>query len=180
MPSDYDNTFPKGSDELRFPLYCSPASPGTPTFPVQLREIRFRRIDALGYSLADCMSCRSANLVWIGPEKDVRAHVDVHSDMLRWAWSFVRDQTKDYNALRPGEVWEIDAELKRAKVHGEKFCSLHEAYAVTLEELQEVWAVTMQKRKSRNREALRKEWIQIAAMAHKALSSMDNFVGGDV
>jgi NTP pyrophosphatase (non-canonical NTP hydrolase) len=75
---------------------------------------------------------------------------------------------------------EIAAEVERSKVHGEKFASLHEAYAVTLEELDEVWDITRQKRKDRNAKDLRKELIQIGAMAVKAIGSMDNFIGGTI
>lgn len=75
---------------------------------------------------------------------------------------------------------DIKDELQRAKVHGESFSSLHEAYAVILEELDEVWEVTKLKRKNRDREELRKEFVQIAAMAVKAIDSLDNFVGGSV
>jgi hypothetical protein len=75
---------------------------------------------------------------------------------------------------------EIEKELIRAEKHGDKFASLHEAYAVILEELDEVWDVTRQKRKLRSGPHLRYEFIQIAAMAIKAVESMDNFVGGKV
>lgn len=74
----------------------------------------------------------------------------------------------------------IAAEVERAKRHGEMFASLHEAYAVILEELDEVWDITRQKRKNRDALELRKEFIQLAAMAVKALASMDNFIGGKV
>ena len=72
---------------------------------------------------------------------------------------------------------EIAAEVERSKVHCEHFRSLHEAYAVILEELQEVWAITMQKRQNRKEDELRKELIQVAAMAVKAIESMANLVG---
>ena len=70
--------------------------------------------------------------------------------------------------------------LDRAKRHGEVFASLHEAYAVMLEELDEVWDITRMKRSQRTEPELRKELIQIAAMAVKALQSMSNFTGGSV
>lgn len=75
---------------------------------------------------------------------------------------------------------EISAEVERAKVHCEHFRSLHEAYAVILEEVQEVWTITMQRRRDRSQEALRKELIQVAAMAVKAIESMPNLVGGTI
>lgn len=75
---------------------------------------------------------------------------------------------------------EICAEIERAKVHTEQFRSLHEAYAVILEEVEEVWSITAQKRKERDPDSLRKELIQVAAMAVKAIESMPNLVGGSV
>jgi len=65
-------------------------------------------------------------------------------------------------------------------MHGEKFASLHEAWAVIFEELNEVWEITLMKRRDRDPEALRKELIQVAAMAVKAIESMESFVGGTV
>ena len=75
---------------------------------------------------------------------------------------------------------EIDDEVGRAARHGEKFASLHEAYAVILEELDEIWDETRLKRKNRSAENLRKELIQLAAMAVKSINSFENFVGGSV
>ena len=75
---------------------------------------------------------------------------------------------------------EIDTELHSAKRHGTVFSSLHEAYSVILEELDEVWDIARQKKRDRNRTALRKELIQLAAMAVKAIHSLDNCVGGAV
>ena len=74
----------------------------------------------------------------------------------------------------------IFAEVERAKCHRDHFPSLHEAYAVILEELDEVWDIARQKRRERNELELRKELIQVAAMAVKALGSMENFIGGKV
>jgi glutamyl-tRNA reductase len=75
---------------------------------------------------------------------------------------------------------DIHLEVERANMHGARFASLHEAYAVILEELDEVWDIARQKRRDRDSEALRKELIQIAAMAVKAVDSMDHFIGGCV
>jgi hypothetical protein len=75
---------------------------------------------------------------------------------------------------------EIDAELLKAERHQPNFVSLHEAYAVILEEVDELWEIARQKRKDRSSVAIQKELVQIAAMAVKALHSMSNFVGGSV
>ena len=82
--------------------------------------------------------------------------------------------------MREGILKAINSEVDRAKCHGEKFASLHEAYAVILEELDEVWDITRQKRRDRSAVELRKEFVQIGAMAVKALESLDQFVGGSV
>lgn len=74
---------------------------------------------------------------------------------------------------------DIDAEIHSAKKFP-PFYSLHEAYAVILEELDEVWEITKLKKCNRDREHLRKELIQVAAMAIRAINTMDYFVGGDV
>ena len=85
-----------------------------------------------------------------------------------------------YQTTRGGILDAIDKEVERAKMHGDKFASLHEAYAVILEELDEVWDITRQKRRERSPSDLCKEFIQIGAMAVKALESLDNFIGGSV
>ena len=77
-------------------------------------------------------------------------------------------------------IEEVDAEIARSYKHDVKFASLHEAYAVILEELDEVWDITRLKRKIRDKDKLKEEFVQIAAMAIKAINSMDNFVGGNV
>jgi NTP pyrophosphatase (non-canonical NTP hydrolase) len=75
---------------------------------------------------------------------------------------------------------DIDDEINRANRHGSAFSSLHEAYAIILEELDEVWDITKQKKKKRNALELRQELIQVAAMAIKAIHSLPNFVGGEL
>ncbi len=74
----------------------------------------------------------------------------------------------------------IYAEFRRAEMHGGKFASAHEAYAVILEELDEFWEIVRQKRKNRSALEIEKELTQLGAMALKALYSIDNFIGGKV
>jgi len=74
----------------------------------------------------------------------------------------------------------IAEEVRRASKHGTEFSNLHEAYSVILEEVDELWDITRQKKKLRKRNEIEAELIQIAAMAVKALGSVGNFVGGDV
>jgi NTP pyrophosphatase (non-canonical NTP hydrolase) len=83
--------------------------------------------------------------------------------------------------IRLEEIFEeIRDEIIRAEAHGPIFNSLHEAYAIIAEELDELWDITRQKRKNRSREEMHRELVQIAAMAIKALRSMQNFGGKEV
>jgi NTP pyrophosphatase (non-canonical NTP hydrolase) len=59
--------------------------------------------------------------------------------------------------------------------HGD-FASAHEMYSVLQEEVDEVWDIVKLKRGKRNKKELRKELIQVAAMALKALDCLDKFV----
>lgn len=90
------------------------------------------------------------------------------------------DRLCQLNNYDVGLAEEIDAEIGRANRHGQTFASLHEGYAVILEELDEIWEIARLKRKDRNAEDLRKEFVQLAAMAIKGIRSIDNFVGGSV
>lgn len=74
----------------------------------------------------------------------------------------------------------IDAEVLRSQKHGSQFPSLHEAYAVLLEEVDELWDLTRLKKRDRDPAKVEEELIQIAAMAVKALHSIHNFTGGAV
>jgi len=76
--------------------------------------------------------------------------------------------------------WEIDAELLSSHQHEKKFHSAHEAYGVILEELDEVWEIVKLKRRDRSPSKLRKELIQLAAMAIKGIQSIENMTGGSV
>lgn len=65
---------------------------------------------------------------------------------------------------------DVDAELTRAQ---EKFLpmhSAHEAYGVLLEELDEFWDEV--KMKVQDRAAMRRELIQVAAMAVRAIEDL--------
>lgn len=60
---------------------------------------------------------------------------------------------------------EILAEYVKASSKYAEFNSAHEGYAVLLEEVDELWAHVRVKQGSRDVEAMRKEAIQVAAMA---------------
>jgi hypothetical protein len=62
----------------------------------------------------------------------------------------------------------VQAEASRAKRdHGRDFASDHEAFAVLLEEVEEVKACVWRKRTERDRVAMAEELVQIAAVAMK-------------
>lgn len=60
---------------------------------------------------------------------------------------------------------EIDEEIEKAVSMFPEFNSLHEGYAVLLEEIDELWSDVKTKQQFRNTESIHQECIQIAAMA---------------
>lgn len=56
-------------------------------------------------------------------------------------------------------------ELNKARAKFGPMASAHEAYAVILEELDEIWDIVKQKQTQRDYGALRKEVVQLGAMA---------------
>ena len=60
---------------------------------------------------------------------------------------------------------DLCAELTRAEKAHAKLNSMHEAYAVILEELDEFWNEVMKKREARDLPKIRQELVQVAAMA---------------
>lgn len=66
----------------------------------------------------------------------------------------------------------IRQEIERSRnMHG-SFNGSHEGYAVILEEVEELWAEV--KKKNRDHDAMKKECIQIAAMAIKFAEDICN------
>jgi len=59
---------------------------------------------------------------------------------------------------------EVKAELSRADENHAPYHSLHEAYAVLLEEVDELWEEVRKKRAVRDPEAIRHELVQIASI----------------
>lgn len=59
----------------------------------------------------------------------------------------------------------VHKELLKATEKFDSFNSAHEAYSVILEELDELWEEIKKKKENRSKEKLRKEAIQVAAMA---------------
>lgn len=67
---------------------------------------------------------------------------------------------------------DVDFELVRALKHGE-FASAHEGYAVILEEMDELKEHVWMKQPNRDIGKMRKEAVQIAAMAVKFIRMLD-------
>jgi hypothetical protein len=89
------------------------------------------------------------------------------------------DSIMDFSYLKNVDAWkpykkenlkmsieeEVKAEVDRAtSIHG-PFASAHEGYAVLLEEVDELWDEVKKKKQNRDLGNMRKEAIQIAAMA---------------
>ncbi len=67
-------------------------------------------------------------------------------------------------------AFEINEEIIKAKTkHPGDFYSLHEGYAVLLEEVDEVWDDI---KKDQSKETIKKELIQVAAMAVRMIQEL--------
>lgn len=67
----------------------------------------------------------------------------------------------------------VSRELAKAVVEYPAFNSAHEGYAVILEEVEELWAYVKTKQSERDIDAMRKECVQIAAMAARFAVELD-------
>lgn len=74
--------------------------------------------------------------------------------------------------LTPTILDEVSAELNRAKMF-KPFNSAHEGYAILLEEVDELKAHVWMNQTKRDLDKMRKEAIQVAAMAVKFVEMMD-------
>jgi hypothetical protein len=72
----------------------------------------------------------------------------------------------------PNILEEVAKELERANKHG-KFASAHEGFAILLEEVDELKEHVWMKQSERNLGDMRKEAIQVAAMAVKFVQMID-------
>lgn len=66
----------------------------------------------------------------------------------------------------------VNLEYSTAIEKYKPMASLHEGYAILLEEVEELWDEIKKKPKKRNEEKLRKEAIQVAAMALRFLADL--------
>ena len=71
-----------------------------------------------------------------------------------------------YDKEKIGRIFDkVIQELDKATLSNGSFNSAHEGYAVILEELDELWDQVKLKEKDRNYNNMKKECVQIAAMA---------------
>lgn len=102
------------------------------------------------------------------PPKDDEAH---NCDAEGCGWEHVlavynpKAHRIEFAAAPAKVVTEVDAELARAEAAHAPMHSAHEGYAVLLEEFDELKAHVWTKQKNRDVAAMRKEAIEIAAMA---------------
>jgi hypothetical protein len=69
-------------------------------------------------------------------------------------------------------AFDIDNELLLATQNHGGFNSAHEGWAVIYEEVHELWAEVLKKRVNRDKNLMRKECVQIAAMAIKFIQTV--------
>lgn len=67
----------------------------------------------------------------------------------------------------------VRRELRKARDGHARLNSLHEAYAVILEEVDELWELVRRKRQDRTPEAVLEELVQIGAMAQRAAEDLN-------
>lgn len=66
-------------------------------------------------------------------------------------------------------IGDVAVELYKARLNYPPMNSLHEGYAVMLEEVEEVWQEVKKKPAIRDEKAIREELIQVAAMAIRTI-----------
>lgn len=67
----------------------------------------------------------------------------------------------------------VDSEVARAREKFPPLNSAHEAYAVILEEVDELWEEVRKKRDMRNKAHMAAELVQIASMCRRAAEDLD-------
>lgn len=82
-------------------------------------------------------------------------------------------ETKQVAQKRTQILIDIHKETNKAYEKHGKLSSIHEAYAVLLEEVDEFWDEVKKKASKRNKKNMKKELVQIAAMCLKTIESFD-------
>jgi hypothetical protein len=73
---------------------------------------------------------------------------------------------------RPDLLSKVSAEVDRARSLYPRFNSLHEGYAVMLEEVEELWEMIRKSKELNADDRMRDEAIQIAAMAIRFIEDL--------
>jgi uncharacterized protein YydD (DUF2326 family) len=76
------------------------------------------------------------------------------------------------NIMDRSVLVEVGDELRRARAEHDNYNSLHEAYAVIKEELDEFWEEVRKKTAQRSAEQCRTELVQIACTAVRAVNDL--------
>lgn len=77
------------------------------------------------------------------------------------------------DTLENSFIKDLTIELQNAEMSHKPMNSLHEAYAVILEELDELWGLCRLKCEERKSEDIREELLQIAAMAWRTARDLN-------
>lgn len=75
--------------------------------------------------------------------------------------------------LMTSALLDVENEVRRASAMHPPFSSAHEAYAVILEELDEFKAEVWKRKSFRDRQKMREELTQVAAMAVRTIVDLD-------
>jgi hypothetical protein len=95
-------------------------------------------------------------------------------DDIHWMRSEERKIDRDIDFI----VGEVRVELTKAITNWPKFNSAHEGFAVLSEEVDELWDHVKTNQKKRDIEAMKKECIQISAMAMRFAIEICNELDG--
>jgi hypothetical protein len=118
-------------------------------------------------------ACNQLDLL-MQPEVDealeiLMSHISALRDELTQAYGELWLHQRNVYTSAPSEnlqqfYGEVDQELTRAMAHYPRMNSAHEAYAVILEEVEELWQEIKVKQAHHDHAAMRREAVQIAAM----------------
>ena len=101
---------------------------------------------------------------------DLKVEVEVIEEMTQEQLEAVRS---GQDRLTQGLQLITDELHSQVKQFPRPMASLHEAYAVLLEEVDEVWDIVRQKSSARDPDELRKELVQVSAYALRIVLEME-------
>ena len=83
------------------------------------------------------------------------------------------EQLESWDRDHDGVLLEVDDEIERAEVNHRPYSSAHEAYGVLAEEVAEFFDEVRKKRSDRDKAAMRRELVQVAAVAIRAIVNLE-------